>query len=54
MNELEIKYKHALMQLGNAFDAIFALNARIEVLTAELEALKKAQKDKDQAEGDME
>lgn len=51
MNELEIKYKHALMQLGNAFDAIFALNARVEILTAEIETLKKEQEETEK--GDM-
>ena len=42
MNETELKYKHALLQLGNCFDAIFTLSAKVETMAQEIEQLKSA------------
>lgn len=41
MSEAELKYKHALIQLGNVFDALFTQNARVEMLQAELDDAKR-------------
>ena len=40
MNETELKYKQALIQLGNCFDAIFTLSAKVEMMAQEIEQLK--------------
>lgn len=50
MNEIELKYKHALLQLGNCFDAIFLLSAKVELLAQEIEALKAKQADNEQGD----
>ncbi len=42
MDEIELKYKHALLQLGNCFDAIFSLSAKVEMMAQEIEQLKSA------------
>ncbi|TXH40582.1 MAG: hypothetical protein E6Q97_39260 [Desulfurellales bacterium] len=41
MNEYELKYKHALIQLGSAFDALFTQNVCVELLQAELDEMKR-------------